>query len=301
MLKNLITESLFASIVSQFKLHEIEEVRLRANCPIVVCSLGKNYILKSNLATYFLASDYELNYIISKATQNSLYAVNDNLKQMFLSFAGGIRIGVTGDIVVQEGQVKTIKHINSINIRIPHQVKDFSNIALNFIKTGSKINSTLVVSSPGGGKTTMLRDICRGINLGNDIKNVLLVDERYEIACCVNGRPLLNVGLFTDIISGGSKNNAFLNGIRALKPDVIITDELASDADLIAVENAVSSGVTVIASVHADNQLDLLKKPKIKDLLSKGIFTRIVVLSSDVPNRYVGIYDNNLKCLYMPY
>ncbi len=300
-MQNLLSNNLYNAICNQFVFSQIEEIRLRANCPIVVCVQGKNYVLNGQSSNYYIATDYELNYCLAKATQNSLYAVNDQLKQMYISYTGGVRIGITGQIVSNQNIVTTVKHINSINIRLPHQVKDFSNVALNFIYNNGSIDSSLIVSEPGAGKTTLLRDICRALGTYNKIHNILLVDERNEIASTVNGRPMLNVGLFTDIITGGTKTFAFSQAIRSLKPDVIITDELASAEDFLATERAIKSGVSVIASVHAKNQLELIHNPQIKQMLQQGLFKKIVVLSSNIQGRYQGIYDNNLKCLYMPY
>ena len=273
-MENLLTNNLYSALQNQFVVSQIEEIRLRANCPVVVCVAGKNYAVQNAQKQCYLATDYELNYCIAKATQNSLYAVNDQLKQMYLSYKGGVRIGITGDVVSQDNKVSTIKHINSINIRLPHQVKEFANVALGFIYSKGKINSTLIVSEPGAGKTTLLRDICRGLGTFNQIHNVLLVDERYEIACCVKGRPMLNVGLFTDIVSGGTKQFAFSQAIRSLKPNVIVTDELASSEDILATKQAIECGVSVIASIHAKNQLDLLNNNLIKQMLQQGLFTR---------------------------
>ena len=300
-MKNLLTQNLYSSIESQFNWQLIEEVRLRANCPIVICYQGKNFVLKNQTNNYYIATDYEINYVLAKATQNSLYAVNDQIKQMFISYTGGVRIGITGEVVTNSNQVSTIKHINSLNIRLPHQIKGFGNLALNFVYNNGVINNTLIVSEPGAGKTTLLRDLCKNISELEQVYNVLLVDERYEIASCINGRPMLDVGLFTDIISGGAKQFAFMQGVRSLKPDVIITDELSNSEDFLAVENAIKNGVKVIASVHAKNQLDLLKNTTIKNMLNQNYFSRIIVLSCNSKSRYLGIYDNNLNCLYMPY
>ncbi len=300
-LKELIGTKLFAQIDSQFGLGKLEEIRLRANCPIIVCIAGKNYAVASSTAAYTLATDDMLNGVIARATQNSVYAVNDQIKQLYISYKGGIRIGITGEVVTGTNGISTVKHLNSLNIRFPHQVKGFANTALNFIQQNCSVASTLVVSDPGGGKTTLLRDICRGLSTSSFIFNILLVDERQEIACSEHGRPQLNVGLFTDVITGGTKQFAFNYGIRSLKPNVIVTDELASLEDINAARCAATSGVSVIASVHASNQLELVKNPNFKSLLDDGIFTRIVVLSCNSPNRYVGIYDNKLRCLYMPY
>lgn len=300
MIDKLVNKNLYNKLASQFNLSQIEEIRIRANCPVVVCVKSRNYVLKGDIKQYYVATDEDINYTLAVATQNSLYAVNDQIKQMYISFDGGVRIGITGDIVTNNGVVSTVKYINSINIRIPHQVTNFSNIAMDYIYNHGKVASTLVVSEPGAGKTTLLRDICHNLSLQNTINNVLLVDERYEIANSINGRPTLNVGIFTDVISGGNKLHAFSFGIRALKPNVIVTDELASESDYEACRRAVESGVAVIASMHAKNQYELVKNIYAKKLLADGVFQRIIVLSEMSPNRYQGIYDNNLRCLYMP-
>lgn len=300
MVRNLINEELYNLISRQFTMSKIEEIRLRANCPVIVAQEGKNYCVAGIQDKYYIATDNDLNYVLAKATQNSVYAVNDQIKQMYISYDGGIRIGITGQIVTKDTGVATVKYISGINIRIPHEVKNFANIALNFICSGKQINSTFIISAPGGGKTTLLRDICRGLSTSNYIRNVLLVDERNEIACCKEGRPMLNVGLFTDVISGGDKMTAFTQGIRSLKPNIIITDELSSEQDFLAVKKAIESGVSVIASVHAGDQYDLAKNCYAKELLNSSLITRIIVLSENSSLRYVGIYDQNLKCLYMP-
>jgi stage III sporulation protein AA len=299
MLKELLPSRLYMQISQQFCWGNIEEVRLRANCPVVVSQNGKNFALRDNISSCVVATDYDINFCIARATQNSVYAVSDQIRQMYIAYKGGVRIGLTGTVVAGADGISTIKHVNSLNIRIPHQIKNFASVALKFIETGGAILSTLVVSPPGVGKTTLLRDIARGLGTSNKIYNILLVDERCELAATVNGRPSLDVGLFTDVISGGTKQYAFTQGIRALKPDVIITDELVGDQDYEACKNAVKSGISVIASVHAQNQLDMCRNQKIKELLEDGIFKRIVVLSQDSQSRYAGIYDGNLKCLYM--
>ena len=301
MVKDLISQKLYNLIFSKVNIKDLEEIRLRANCPVVVCVCGTNYMVEDTIGEPYITSDDDINYCLSRATGNSMYSVCEQIKQMYISYDGGIRIGITGEVVMGANGTSTIKNVSSLNIRLPHQVEGFSRLAMSFILSGSKVYSTLVVSSAGAGKTTLLRDICKSLSSGSHVFNVLLVDERHEIAAMHNGRPTLDVGRWTDVISGGTKKQAFSLGIRSLKPNVIITDELGSDDDYIACKNAKLSGASVIASVHANNQVDLLKNPQIKSLLTEGVFERIIVLSENVPNRYVGIYDNNLKCIYMPY
>lgn len=300
MVEDLISQKLYNMIFSKVNIKDLEEIRLRANCPVVVCVNGTNFVVEDHGEPY-ITSDDDINYCISRATGNSMYSASEQIRQMYLCYEGGIRIGITGEVVPGANGIGAIKNISSLNIRLPHQIDGFARLAMSFILSGSKVYSTLVVSSAGAGKTTLLRDICKSLSCGSHVFNVLLVDERHELAAMQNGRPTLDVGKWTDVISGGTKKQAFSLGIRSLKPNVIVTDELGGDDDYAACKAARLSGASVIASVHANNQIDLLKNPEIKSLLKDGVFERIIVLSDNVPGRYVGIYDNNLKCIYMPY
>ena len=96
-----------------------------------------------------------------------------------------------------------------------------------------------------------------------------------------------------------SKKFGFQNGIRSLKPDVIVSDEISLDTDLEIIENALTSGVKVIASIHANNIDDLKNKKSFSNLLIKGLFERFVVLNSSCgPGTLAGIYDGQLRCIY---
>ena len=213
----------------------------------------------------------------------------------------GIRIGIAGESVNSDNFLpKTIKDICSINIRIPHEVINCSAVAFKFIYSQGQIKNTLIVSPPGAGKTTYLRDIARKISeIRDKVINVLVVDERYELASCLNGTAMLNVGKFTDIVSGASKKYAFTNGVRALRPDVIITDELADEEDIEACMYAINSGVKVVASVHGDSLAQLKSKQSFNKVLNENYFERIVVLSDkNGPGFCKAIFDENLNCIY---
>ena len=201
MVENLISQKLYNMIFSKVNKKDVEEIRLRANCPVVVCINGTNFMVEDAMGEPYITSDDDINYCISRATGNSMYAVSEQIKQMYLCYDGGIRIGITGEVVTSSNGTNTIKNISSLNIRLPHEVDGFARLAMSFITGGNKVFSTLVVSSAGAGKTTLLRDICKNLSAGKNIYNVLLVDERREIAAMQNGRPTLDVGKWTDVIS----------------------------------------------------------------------------------------------------
>ena len=69
---------------------------------------------------------------------------------------------------MKEEKVINLNYINSLNFRIARQVRDCSNEALSYILDIShhSIFNTLLVSPPGRGKTTILRDAIRKISSG---------------------------------------------------------------------------------------------------------------------------------------
>ncbi|MDP3486426.1 MAG: ATPase, T2SS/T4P/T4SS family, partial [Bacillota bacterium] len=137
---------------------------------------------------------------------------------------------------------------------------------------------TLVISPPQAGKTTLLRDIAR--QLSDKGQRVCIVDERSEIAGCYNGCPQLDVGLRTDVMDGCPKAEGMLMALRALSPDVIITDEIGRAEDAAAIEEALNSGVRVIASAHGSTYEEVAARPNLSTLLQRGLFQRVVILSN---------------------
>ena len=292
-------------LFQKLDLSRLYEIRLRRNCPIVVNYNGKNELLLTGglgQGEKVFVNVQMIEKVLRRATENSLYAYNNQLKQGYITARGGVRIGVAGETVPSDNLLPiTIKNVNSLNIRIPHEILGCSKNIFKFIynnETG--IKNTLIISPPGAGKTTILRDIA--CKLSTDVKtiyNVLIVDERFEIAACVDGEAMLNVGFNTDIISGSTKSFGFENGVRVLRPDVIITDELMNKDDSIACINAINSGVKVVASIHAKNHIEVLNKEMFSILIKERYFERIIILSNRLgPGTCEMVYDQDLKCIY---
>lgn len=304
MVEDILPEN-FKVYFNNLNFNYINEIRLRANKPIVVNVMGRNKFLTTsglteNIDEAIICKLSDISEIIKRASDNSLYAVNDQIKKGFLTIKGGIRIGVCGEVVEENDCVNTIKNINSLNIRIPHKIKNCSLNAYLHIVNNNKVRNTLIISPPGAGKTTFIRDLAEQISIKNPAINILLVDERAEISATVDGMQMLNVGPSCDIYTNCSKAFAFENGIRSMKPDVIITDEINLDDDLKAIKTAITSGVSVIATIHANDIYDLKSKPNFDEILKNKIFERYVVLSSkNGPGTYEGIFNENLVCVYL--
>lgn len=302
MLKDILPE-IIANAILGLKYEKLCEIRIRNNKPITVNYLNSYYYLGENGIVNkpneaITGSNTLIDSILHKSSNYSLYAINDQLKSGFVTVNGGIRIGVCGDVVAENGQVNTIKNFSALNIRIPHQIYGCSLNALRYLFKGEEFLNTLVIASPGAGKTTFIRDLCFELSEQNYPFNILLLDERNEIASCVNGVSQLDVGKFTDIISGGTKLNGFLNGIRSMSPNIICTDEIGADDDIKALNYALSCGVKVIATIHAKDVEQLQNKPNFKEILAKKMFDRFVVLSNSAGKGTLeGVFDENLNNL----
>ncbi|MBE5735294.1 MAG: hypothetical protein E7361_02485 [Clostridiales bacterium] len=289
------------SAVSRIDVSKLQEIRLRLNAPIMINMMGEYYYLSAYGAEIYSSNALvctrpDIDYVISKASNNSIHTINDQLVNGYITYTGGIRIGVAGEIVSVGDRVKTIKNIQSLMIRVPHEVNNCALPALRFVQYGTSIYNTLVLSPAGAGKTTFVRDLAKQILRINSKINILIVDERSEITGISGGVALFN-NANCDILSNCKKGYAFDNGIRSMRPDVIITDEL-SISDFASIENAMTCGVKVIATIHANSIFDLKNKPDLCAIIDKKMFDRYILLgSSNKPGEIVNIYDANLESI----
>lgn len=297
MLQQILPTEIFQILSNKVNMSYINEIRFRADKPILLSIGGKRIFLGKNGVTANLndaiyANKIMIEDIIFRASEFSLYSVNEQIKKGFIVTNGGIRLGLGGDIVEEKGNVKTMANFSSINIRLPHEIRNCSLPAFNCILENGKILNTLVISPPGAGKTTFLRDFVWQLSEKNYAFNVLILDERGELDLGEKGC----LGNFYDKISYCNKKTGFENGIRSLAPNLIVTDELGCHEDLEAVDYAVNCGVSLLASVHCDTIENLCKKQHFEKLLSQQIFQRFVILSMrNGPGTIEGIYNENFS------
>ena len=261
----------------------ISEIRLREGRPTQVWQTRRFYLagygLTSSLSDAIIASTKELNDIVFNACQHSVYAHNDELSMGYLTLPNGTRLGIAGKVVVDKGNIKTIKDFSAINIRFAHEIKNFSLNSLPYLlNNDNKISNVLVLGPPNSGKTTFIRDLCYQMSAREIADNVLVVDERNEISASVGGHATLNIGQNSDVYASCTKQFGIINGIRTMSPNVIVLDELATLADIKALDYVVSSGVNIIATTHAADYQSLLKKPLFCDILKTKLFERFVIL-----------------------
>ena len=255
---------------------ETEELRLRIGRALYLTTPGGAVALPQTRIT---RSDLE--QVLDRATEYSRYTAAETLRHGYLTAMGGFRIGVCGTALPAGAHNEGVRDVSSLAIRIPRVHEGTAEPVLPEILEGGRPLSTLVLSPPGGGKTTLLRDLVRLLSQGTaqcPPQRVALVDERGELAAVHRGRPQLEVGCHTDVMDGCPKHLAVPMLLRAMTPQVIALDEAALPEDVEAVCAAANCGVALLATVHAASLRDLGSRPVGRALLSCGVFRRAVLI-----------------------
>ena len=288
------------SAVSPAKQAGIREIRLRREKPILLKTPDGEYGLnKTGLSRYdgekFTRDDCERFW--RRLTGHSPYALAVCGRQGYITIPGGHRIGLCGEAVIKENDIHLFKNVSSFLIRIAHQVRGCALPLIDRITYNSRPLSSLIISPPGCGKTTMLRDLARIFSeMGF---NVCIADERGEISSGRDGIACLDIGPRTDFICGADKADGMNILLRSMSPDLIITDELGSAGEARAVLDAAAAGVSVIASAHGSSLDSILARPSLSGLFESGVFSRYIILS-DIPGRIKEIYDAERRPLETP-
>lgn len=284
----------------------LQEIRLRAEAPVTVLIDHKEWFVtqKGELVDRQPAGaeirPEELEAVLTYLCQYSLYAFADEIRQGFLTVQGGHRVGLAGQVILgEENRIRNMKYIRYLNIRIAHEIKGAADPVISCLYENGQVLNTLLISPPGCGKTTMLRDIIRQISDGTDYGtgvNVSVVDERSEIAGSYLGVAQNDVGIRTDVLDGCPKAEGMMMLIRSMAPQVLAVDELGSDGDIRALFMASGCGCRLIATIHGSSLEEVKNKKYMRQVVESRLFERYIVLG-----RYQGrcgiegIYDREGK------
>lgn len=256
---------------------QAEELRLRIGRPMYITYPGGEEPLPQ---TRVIRSDLE--QVLDKATEYSRYAAAETIRRGYVTASGGFRVGLCGTALPGAEGNEGLRDISSLAVRIPRVHEGAALPVLPELLEDERPVSTLILSPPGGGKTTLLRDLVRLLSQGTALCppcRVALVDERGELAAVHRGRPQLEVGCHTDIMDACPKHLAVPMLLRAMTPQVIALDEVALDADVEAVRSAAGCGAVLLSTVHAASREELSAGPVGRTLLSCGVFRRTVLIT----------------------
>lgn len=276
---------------SGVRFEQIQEIRLRVNQPVRVLSDCDHRLP-------IIYGEREMEEIFRYLCHDSVYAYEEERKQGFIMIEGGHRIGITGELVAAAGGGFIAKYIRYMNIRLAHEHKGIAQKMISYLycnsREGTPLN-TLIISPPGVGKTTLLRDAVRLLSDGSGCYkgcNVGVIDERGEIAGAYRGSAMLDCGERTDIVTGGDKQQGVSILVRTFAPRVVAIDEIGKRADAEAILHAGVSGCSILATVHGNSIEEIRHKAEMERILRLGLIDRFVVLSMDGKmDRYFEVYD----------
>lgn len=290
----------------------IEEIRLRVQKPLIINANNKDYFynqlkneLDSNNSNSYIVTKDDIEQTFQLMCKYSIHSFIDDIKKGFITLKGGHRVGIVGKVIIEDGQVKNIKYVSSLNIRVSREVKNCSDKVIgHIIKNFKEVNNTLIISPPQCGKTTLLRDIVRNLSNGNKERGfegikVALIDERNEISGSYLGIPQMDIGIRTDVIETCPKDIGIMMLLRAMSPNLIVTDEIGSEREIKALYTALNGGVGLITTVHGDSIEDIRERKELSKLLDKELFKKVIILSArNGPGTIEKIYDLEEKRWY---
>lgn len=260
-----------------------EEFRLRVGHPPTVLLDGGERVLCASLMT---AEDIRL--VAERAARSSLHTQLDALRRGFLSAGEGVRVGLCG-----EGRGDSFGAFSSAAVRIPREVPGCADGVWPALTEGG-FRSTLILSPPGGGKTTLLRELIRRLSLEG--RRVAVADERGEIAGCSGGRPGFDIGPHTDVITAVPKARAAGMLLRAMNPGILAMDEITDPADSRALLEAAGCGVMLLATAHAADCRDFARRSVGREILLNGPFERVVTVQNRGGRRSCVAEDASCVC-----
>ncbi len=286
----------------------LEEIRIRVGQPVMFSYGTEEWYLDAidNRLTMRKEESYrmteeDMQEMVTFLSRYSLYAFEEDIKSGFITLEGGHRVGLAGQVRMERGKVADIRYISFLNIRIAKQRINCAKEMVPYMVSQDSIHNTLIVSPPGIGKTTYLRDCIRILSDGSSGKKgmkVCVIDERSEIAACHFGVPQNDVGMRTDVLDRCSKAEGMVLMIRSMSPQILAVDELGSREDYQAVEQALNCGCRILGTVHAKDIQEIRKKEVMRNWMENQTFGRYIVLKKlENGSRGFEVYDEKLERL----
>ena len=279
-------------------INKLEEIRIRRQKPVILKFNNNEKVLD------YIVSYDEITTILQLICENSIYSYQNQIAEGFITLEGGHRVGISGSCVIENNKVINIDYINSLNFRISKQIIGCSNHILKYILDipNNTILNTLIVSSPGCGKTTLLRDIVRQVSDGvKELNfkgiNIGLVDERGEIASLYKGISENEIGIRTDVMDNVIKSTGMRMLVRSMAPKVIVADEIGNNDDIEAIKYAMCSGCKGIFTAHGRDFQDINRNPVTKELIESHLLEILVFLDEKEKGKIKEIYSLNKKTL----
>ncbi len=244
---------------------DISEVRMRLGSPLSFTLPDKN------LVTGIKCYNEDIAYCIDKMTESNYMRFEDMIKSGYITLKNGCRAGISGDVFTVNCKIKTLRSICSVNIRLPSVIYIENRELMEYLEKNNHSKSVLVISPPGVGKTTVLKNIAYSLSTPPVSKRVAVVDTRHELY--FEGASSLS-----DYFSGYPKADGISIASTYFNPQYIICDEIGGESEAEAISSLQHIGVPLIASAHAESFFDVKLRKNLRILLDNCVFDAIMRL-----------------------
>ena len=268
------------SYIEKYPGISIDEIRLHCNSRIVLISRF------SSIVTDITVQKSHIDDTLLSLCKGSLYSYFNTINEGYINVGQGIRAGICGRATVQNGTISGVSDITSINIRLPKRIYHAGDYIYELIKGEDFKASIILYSSPGVGKTTILRELIEMISKSEQHLRLSVIDSREELICGMENES------FSDSFLSYPKGAAIIIATRTMTPELIICDEISTKDEADAVLQGVNCGVTFIASTHASSIEELKNKTNISSLFEKNVFKYAVGVKRDRGSTHY-IYELN--------
>lgn len=293
-------------VQAEIEQERLEEIRVRVGQPLMFLFGDGEYVydektqsLQVNASSPYRMSRHDLEEMVGFLCNYSVYAYEEQLRMGYLTLRGGHRVGVAGEAALHQGRIVRLLHIYFLNIRIAREKRGCAMQLVEALRKGGGIYNTLILSPPGVGKTTFLRDAIRLLSEGNACYPGLkigVVDERSELGAGYLGVPQNDLGPRTDVLEGIGKSEGIYMLLRSMSPQVIAVDELGAQEDFEAVARAFHSGCHLIGTMHGEGIESLQRLSGFFRWNEKNELERFVVLKKNQSGqREMHLYNRRME------
>lgn len=265
---------------------KVQEIRLRCNGALtlslpdgdkMVDAAGRFSDTEQPLTVFCTKEDVEKTFY--RLCDFSVHSHMEEIRQGYVTSKDGIRVGVSGVWVTENGKVTAIREVRSLCLRVAKQHFGCADVLKPLFEQG--VRSVLIAGEPSSGKTSILRDLGVALSEGRwgKRRRVSVVDERGEIA---------GMGGFAlaDVLTGISKPNGILQAVRTLAPEIVLLDELGTVDEVEAIIENLHAGVPAIATAHCRDMEEAMQRTATRLALERNLFQVVVFLQGrEYPGR----------------